>query len=101
MVRVWVDDDLGAALKTLSGLPGVEVVARGNPLALRVENADAAVALVARRLAEAGVKVGEISVRRPTLEDVFIKITGMSFEEAERASYREAARARRAIVKGG
>ena len=101
VVRVWVDDDLGAALKTLSGLPGVEVVARGNPLALRVENADAAVALVARRLAEAGMKVGEISVRRPTLEDVFIKITGMSFEEAERASYREAARARRAIVKGG
>ena len=99
--RVRVNGDLGAALRALSGLAGVEVAAQGNPLVLRVENADTALALVSRRLAEAGVDVREISVGRPTLEDVFIKVTGMSFEEAERAGYREAARARRAIARGG
>jgi ABC-2 type transport system ATP-binding protein len=36
-----------------------------------------------RRLDDAGVVIDDIAVRRPTLDDVFIVLTGHSAEEAQ------------------
>jgi ABC-2 type transport system ATP-binding protein len=36
-----------------------------------------------RRLGDAGVGVDDISLRRPTLDDVFLSLTGHAAEEAE------------------
>jgi ABC-2 type transport system ATP-binding protein len=36
-----------------------------------------------RRLAEAGVGVEDVAIRRPTLDDVFISLTGRAAESQE------------------
>ena len=36
---------------------------------------------VVRRLGEAGIKIDDIGLRRPTLDDVFLELTGHAAEE--------------------
>ena len=36
-----------------------------------------------RRLDEAGIGVSDVALRRPTLDDVFLSLTGRPSEEAE------------------
>jgi ABC-2 type transport system ATP-binding protein len=38
-----------------------------------------------RRLEAADVEVDDLTLRRPTLDDVFLKLTGHAAEEAEEA----------------
>jgi ABC-2 type transport system ATP-binding protein len=45
----------------------------------------AAVAEAVRRLDEAGVGIDDVAVRRPTLDDVFMTLTGHAAEEDEDA----------------
>jgi ABC-2 type transport system ATP-binding protein len=48
-----------------------------------------AIAEAVRRLDEAGVGIDDIAVRRPTLDDVFLRLTGhVAEEEAEEAEAR-------------
>ena len=44
-----------------------------------------AIAEAVRRLDEAGVGVEDVAVRRPTLDDVFISLTGHAAEDEEDA----------------
>jgi len=44
-----------------------------------------AVADTVRRLDAAGVEIADLAVRRPTLDDVFLELTGHAAEEEEAA----------------
>ncbi|ABL78955.1 ABC transporter related [Thermofilum pendens Hrk 5] len=100
-VKIEFDGELEKALGALSGVRGVEVVSAGNPVVLRVEDLEVQVAGVFRALLGNGVNVKKVSLQPPSLEDVFLRLTGMTFEEAERSSLREVAATRKAIGRGG
>ncbi|MGH3861426.1 ATP-binding cassette domain-containing protein [Actinokineospora sp.] len=51
-----------------------------------VEDRVAALTEVARALADAGVRVEDIGLRRPTLDEVFLRLTGHRTEETEEAA---------------
>ncbi len=80
VIQVQVDD-AEAAFAALEALPVVERVERG-PRALLVSVTDgaAAVSPVVVALDAAGVSVGELTLRTPTLDDVFLELTGDRIE---------------------
>jgi len=83
VVSVSLDSaaDLGATEAALAGLPGLErIVAEPTALALYVEDGASSIAEVVRRLDRDEVRVGAISVSRPSLDDVFLKATGRRLE---------------------
>ena len=58
-------------------------------LALYVEDGPTSIAEIVRRLDQRGVRVGAISVSRPSLDDVFLEATGRRLEGAETSSEEE------------
>jgi ABC-2 type transport system ATP-binding protein len=76
--------DVTATDDALSGLPGLErVVAEPGGLALYVEDGAGSIAEIVRRLERDAIRVGAISVARPSLDDVFLKATGRRLEGQE------------------
>ncbi len=63
------------------GLPGVEV--EGRHVRGRVQRAGRAVPGLLRDLEAAGITLEAIEVHRPTLDDVFLTLTGRSLRDAE------------------
>jgi ABC-2 type transport system ATP-binding protein len=59
--------------------------ASGDKLSLTVERADVAVAPLVRALDAAGVAIVSVEVSRPTLDDVFLTLTGRAEREAAAA----------------
>jgi len=80
VIQVSVDND-DAAVAALESVSEVEKVDRG-PRALLVSVTDgaAAVSPVVIALDAAGVSVGELTLRTPTLDDVFLELTGDRIE---------------------
>jgi ABC-2 type transport system ATP-binding protein len=82
-----VDHVVEQAQQVLRGLPFVseaEVVeseASGDRLRLYVEHGEQTLPSILRSLDEAGLAVSEVSLSRPTLDDVFLKQTGLSLRE--------------------
>jgi ABC-2 type transport system ATP-binding protein len=60
-----------------------EVTAEGTIVRLRVSRADVALPEYLRSLEAAGVKVATAETARPTLDDVFLALTGRSLRESE------------------
>ena len=85
VVSVALDGaDVAATQGAIGELPGLErVVAEPDALALYVEDGPASIAEIVRRLDQAGIRVGAISVSRPSLDDVFLQATGRRLEGAE------------------
>jgi ABC-type multidrug transport system ATPase subunit len=78
--------------QTAGGLPGLErVVAEPEALALYVEDGASSIAEIVRRLDRDGIRVGAITVSRPTLDDVFLSATGRRLEGQEQQSQQPAA----------
>ncbi len=69
------------ALAPLSSRRPVERTARAEPLPLRSRSG--AVAEAVQRLDEAGVVVNDLAVVTPTLDDVFLQLTGHVAEAGE------------------
>jgi ABC-2 type transport system ATP-binding protein len=69
----------GDALRALS--PG-GVRAEGRSLVVPVRDRRGAVAAAVRRLDDAGVEIEDLHLRRPTLDDVFLALTGHSASDA-------------------
>ncbi|MCW3033424.1 MAG: ATP-binding cassette protein [Solirubrobacterales bacterium] len=67
-----------AALRGLAGLE--RIVAEPDALALYIDNGAVAIAEIVRRLDAEGIRVGAISVARPSLDDVFLRATGRRLE---------------------
>jgi ABC-2 type transport system ATP-binding protein len=77
-----VDGDVARACTTVEGLPGVDrVESHGDELTILTADASAILSPVAVALAECGVKVNNLTMRRPTLDDVFLELTGEHFQE--------------------
>jgi ABC-2 type transport system ATP-binding protein len=65
------------ALSWLDKIPGVKEVARAGPR-VEVSGSGPVLALVAAALVEHGIVPADLHVEQPTLEDVFLKLTGYS-----------------------
>jgi ABC-2 type transport system ATP-binding protein len=75
----------GAVHQALAPLPGIrELEVEGTSLRARADEGARAVPLVLGALEARGVDVATVSVARPSLDDVYLRHTGRSFEEAER-----------------
>jgi len=66
-------------------------VLRDGVLRAAVSRRDGTVVEALRRLDDAGVDVADLSVRRPTLDDVFLTLTGHAAEEEPEHEEAEAA----------
>ncbi|MDA8356762.1 MAG: ATP-binding cassette domain-containing protein [Actinomycetota bacterium] len=72
------------SLQTIARLPGVRSVARdGDRIILRASDGPALLSPLALALSEGSFQVSSISVRTPTLDDVFLELTGARIEAAE------------------
>jgi ABC-2 type transport system ATP-binding protein len=70
-----------AALDTVEGVPGVEkVVARPDELIVHAEDGAAVMSPVALALHQSGASVRSLTLRTPTLDDVFLQLTGSHLE---------------------
>lgn len=72
--------DLGGVLRNIAGVISVERTNHSS-YRLRVPSAGSFVPLLVRRCDEAGVEVGSITTRKPSLEEVFISATGRAYRE--------------------
>jgi ABC-2 type transport system ATP-binding protein len=77
-------DDTDAAVVALEALPGVDHVDRGpRALLVSVKDGAATVSPVVIALDNAGVNIGELTLRTPTLDDVFLELTGDRIEVSQ------------------
>jgi ABC-2 type transport system ATP-binding protein len=68
------------APSVLSGLDNVlDIVPNGQGVLVRVENGAAAIPILVSRLEHAGISVHEVTMSRPTLDDVYLHHTGQHF----------------------
>jgi len=77
-----------AALQSLPGLSGLSV--DGRLLRARAENGAAAVPAVLAALEQSGLQVASATIARPSLDDVYLRHAGRSFEQAETDNREEA-----------
>jgi ABC-2 type transport system ATP-binding protein len=82
-LEVSLDDvgDVDAAVSALRVMTDEEPVADGVVVKLHVRVRKGSIVEAVQRLTEAGVGVDDIALRRPTLDDVFLALTGHAAEE--------------------
>jgi ABC-2 type transport system ATP-binding protein len=74
-----VSDDVIARLQSIAGVDQVDV--HDGELSVRVQDGAAAISPVAVALAGCKVEVHSLTLRTPTLDDVFLELTGSHIEE--------------------
>ena len=85
LVVVEVEGDCAPAAAVIEQLDVVESVGTaGHELLARTSDGAAAVSPVAVALSKAGIKVRNLTLRTPTLDDVFLELTGAHIQETER-----------------
>lgn len=87
--------DLGSELEdaklALLGIGGItQVESSGGELTIAAENGASSIGNVALALAQAGVNVREITLRTPTLDDVFMQVTGARMSPEDESEESEA-----------
>ena len=84
VVTAVVEGDPATAEAALSGVGGLgEIDIFGDELRVATDNGAQSISPVALALAQAGVTVKELSLRTPTLDDVFLSVTGTHLEGAQ------------------
>jgi ABC-2 type transport system ATP-binding protein len=82
LVVVEVDGDPGAAALVVEAVPDVASAhASGTEVVASVRDGAAAVSPIAVALAGVGIKVRALTLRTPTLDDVFLELTGNRIQE--------------------
>ena len=82
IVRVEGDPSVaGPAVETVDGVLQVEI--RGHELVVSTTDGPATVSGVAVALSKCGTKVRDLTLRSPTLDDVFLELTGARFEHED------------------
>ena len=76
-----VSPEVAAALEALASVDGVD--AHDSELTVSTGNGAALVSAVALKLNELGVGVRELTLRTPTLDDVFLQVTGSRLQREE------------------
>jgi oleandomycin transport system ATP-binding protein len=82
--------------KIVEDLSGVEPLVEGRGLLVRV-NDSALPGMVMRRMDEAGIEVSELALRQPSLDEVFLSLTGTRGKEARKAEAEAHAEAAEAV----
>src|SRR5262249_41660388 len=80
-VRLCDAADGPAAVGALSTMSDEAPGADGSVVCLNLRTRSGAIVEAVRRLSEAGVGVDDLVIRRPTLDDVFLALTGHVAEE--------------------
>ena len=82
-LEVQLEDsaDADAAMVALAELSDERPAAEDGTVRVTVRQRHGAIAEAVRRLDEAGVGIEDLALRRPTLDDVFISLTGHAAEE--------------------
>jgi ABC-2 type transport system ATP-binding protein len=75
------ETDVETALGVLGELSDERPVAEGRTVRASMRQRSGAIAEAVRRLDEPGIGIDDIALRRPTLDDVFIALTGHAAEE--------------------
>ena len=82
LITLTVDGDPDAAKGLLAGLPGVrDISLEGRSLRLTVEHGEEALPGLLRALDGAGLGMQSIQLARPSLDDVFLTVTGRSLRD--------------------
>jgi ABC-2 type transport system ATP-binding protein len=81
-LAVATEADVSAASTTLAAIAGSAPTIEGLLVSARVHDGGAELPGLLRALDVAGVSLASIEVRRPTLDDVFLTMTGRSLREA-------------------
>jgi ABC-2 type transport system ATP-binding protein len=75
--------DASVVRSVLAGLPEVrDVLVAGRNVSLRSDNGAAAVPVVLDALSRAGVPAESVTVARPSLDEVYLRLTGRHYSEA-------------------
>ena len=85
-----VDGQEEAAVEAASKVEGASSAeAAGGEVVIQTSNGAAAISRVALALAQSGVEVRELTLRTPTLDDVFLNVAGARMEEEAEQSKEE------------
>ena len=77
LIVIKVDGEVTAAVQSLESIPQVSRVdVHGQEVTVSVSNGAALISAVALALDHGGARVQELTLRTPTLDDVFLKVTG-------------------------
>ena len=77
-----LDGDAGHAARSVQGIPGVRSVeAHGSELVIATDDGPAAISPVAVALTASEAPVRDLTLRTPTLDDVFLELTGTRIEQ--------------------
>ena len=88
-----VDGDAASLCSAVAGLEGVQSVeAHGNELIIATDNGSASISPVAVALNGCDVAVRDLTLRTPTLDDVFLELTGSHIELGETNDNKEPVR---------
>ena len=90
LIIAKLEGDANAAAEALQDMPsiaGIEV--HGQELTLSVSNGAALISSVALALDQVGVGVQELTLRTPTLDDVFLQVTGARLRDSVDGQVRE------------
>jgi ABC-2 type transport system ATP-binding protein len=92
-LEIRLDDpaDLDVAVRVLAPMSDEPPTAEAGLVKVGVRERRGAIVEAVRRLSEVGVGVDDLTLRRPTLDDVFLALTGHAAEEAREEQERERA----------
>jgi ABC-2 type transport system ATP-binding protein len=82
-IRLEDAADAAAAAQALAPMSDDSPKAQGEIVAVGVSRRNGVIVEAVRRLSDAGVGVDDITLRRPTLDDVFLALTGHAAEEPD------------------
>ena len=81
LIVARLEGDAALAAEALSGIPSVSSIeTHGNEVTVSVGNGASVISAVALRLNEEGLAVEELTLRTPSLDDVFLHVTGVRFQ---------------------
>jgi ABC-2 type transport system ATP-binding protein len=87
VIVVEVEGPAERAVHAAEGIQGVEgVSAHGAEITIKIGNGASAVSPLAIALAAAGVEVRSLTLRQPTLDDVFLELTGSHIQPEGQAA---------------
>jgi ABC-2 type transport system ATP-binding protein len=83
------DSDPQRAVQALSSMADGHPTAEDGLLRLSVRERNGAIMEAVRRLSEAGIGVDDLALRRPTLDEVFLALTGRAAEDPDQTEEQE------------
>jgi ABC-2 type transport system ATP-binding protein len=81
-VRLDDEADVHAAIQALAPMSDDAPSGEGSLVKLSLRERKGSIVEAVRRLSDAGVGVDDLAIRRPTLDDVFLSLTGHAAEDA-------------------